>query len=129
MKYGYNVGGNMAILFAINNHPVSSDPLVEGIYDVLYKSFVKVVEEVFANKYTSDGFESLDKDVQITIDDIIEQCVQNHTYYDLISEHYTNDIINSSRTDTEILEGAISIALTLVTSNQYISQIPNISVE
>lgn len=129
VKYGYNVGGNMAILFAINNHPVSSDPLVEGIYDVLYKSFVKVVEEVFANKYTSDGFESLDKDVQITIDDIIEQCVKNHTYYDLISEHYTNDIINSSRTDTEILEGAISIALTLVTSNQYISQIPNISVE
>lgn len=130
-NYGYNVGGNMAILFAIHemaDNTASINKDQEAILNVLHRTFVDVVEEVFANEYTAEGFDSLDEDTRNKIDDIIRKCIEDRTYYDLITGEYTNDIVNSSRTDTEILRGALSISLTLLTANQYLMQIPVIEV-
>lgn len=122
---GYNVGGNMAILFAIDDlQKKDCTPDQSEILNVLKATFMAVVSEVFANKYTAEGFATLDDATKESICSIIAKCITDRTYYDLIAEEYTSDIVNSSRTDTEIIRGALSISLTLLTANQYIMQIP-----
>lgn len=126
---GYNVGGNMAILFAIADL-MKNDPNDAGhesrieILRVLSNTFIAVLSEVFANKYTSEGYDSLSDEIKDEIHLIICNCIAKRTYYDMITDEYTDVIINSSRTDTEILRGALSISMTLLTANQYIMQIP-----
>ena len=41
--------------------------------------------------------------------------------YDLVTEVYSNDIINSCRTDIEILRSAIAIIGVIISSNQYLA--------
>jgi hypothetical protein len=41
--------------------------------------------------------------------------------FDLNTEEYSDKIINSVRTDIEILRGAISIVGTIMSANQYIA--------
>lgn len=132
VSFGYNIGGNMAIIFAIDDRLNGSEVLSAqevGILNVLRRTFIGVIEEVFANAYTSSGFDSLDDTVKKEIDGIIDTCCKDRTYYDLIEQKFTNDIVNSSHTDTEILRGALSVCLSLLTSNQYFMQIPIVKIE
>jgi hypothetical protein len=45
----------------------------------------------------------------------LDQC------YDLNTEEYSSDIINSARTDIEVLMSAITIIGTIMSANQYIA--------
>lgn len=125
-RFGYNIGGNMAILLAVEDliKENSDNDLEVSILKVIRDTFIGVVSEIFANKYTSDGFDSLDDATKNEITGIIDNCIAKRKYYDLISEEYTDDIVNSSRTDTEILRGALSLSLTLLTANQYVMSTP-----
>lgn len=129
-QYGWNVGGNMAIINAAYDlWKEESDDNMKAIYDVIQITFRDVLSEVFANKYTADGYDSLDGDIQSQIAEKITYCNEHKDediMYDLITGEYTKDVINSPQTDKEILRGAVSICLTLMTANQYISQFPNI---
>ena len=129
-RFGYNIGGNMAIIQATQSAMENTtDPNVQAALNNLQNTFIEVVHEVFANKYTSDGYDSLNEDIKNEIESKIMTCCNNHTYYDLIKDVETTEIINSSRTDVEILNGAMRICLALMTANQYISQFPNIPTE
>jgi hypothetical protein len=52
---------------------------------------------------------------------IIEESIKESKCYDLNTESYSGDIINSCRTDIEVLKGAISIVGTILSANQYLS--------
>lgn len=119
-NYGYNVGGNLAIIYAITDIINDGDCTVEevAIYNMIREAFRKVFAHVLENKFGDDT----DK-ISHIIDDIEEQYEKTGTAagYDLIDEVPSNEIINSCRTDIEILRAALSVIKLLVTSNQYIS--------
>ena len=131
-EYGYVQGGNTAIIKEIDkivNAPEKQSTLDFNVLTLLRNTFLETVGEVFANKYTADGFDSLPDDKKKEIFDIINGCVINDNYYDLITGETTVDIINSARTDIEILRGSISMATTLITSSQYVMQGATMPVE
>lgn len=111
-NYGYNIGGNLIIPIVIremikNNENLSENELL--ILDMIDKAFYNVFGRVMYNKY---GY---------TVTNIIDECIQRETCYDLIREEYSKDVINSCYTDIEILKAATSIVSLLVSSNQYLT--------
>ena len=122
VRYGYNLGCNLAIIKACNELLETEDKYSVA-YNVIADSFKDVFKEVLANKFTSDGYSSLTQTENIDL--IIIECINKNKCYDLLNDKYVDNIINSSQTDIEILKGATKTCLTLMTANQYITQIPN----
>ena len=60
------------------------------------------------------------------VNDIIETCIENNKFYNLKTKKFENDnetsIINSAKTEIEIMKAVFSIIGILVTSNQFISK-------
>lgn len=129
-RYGYNVGGNLVIILAtiklakelrsIDRKPTKEEANLHEAYRIIGTAFTNTLRELIANKFGSQ------EDYMNNVDNIIKQCIDSGMMYDLINDELTDKIINSSRTDIEILKGAINICLTLMTANQYISQIPTV---
>lgn len=129
-RYGYNVGGNLVIILAtiklakelrsIDRKPTKEEANLHEAYRIIGTAFTNTLKELIANKFGSQ------EDYMNNVDNIIKQCIDSGMMYDLINDELTDKIINSSRTDIEILKGAINICLTLMTANQYISQIPTV---
>lgn len=129
-RYGYNVGGNLVIILAtiklakelrsIGRKPTKEEANLHEAYRIIGTAFTNTLKELIANKFGSQ------EDYMNNVDNIIKQCIDSGMMYDLINDELTDKIINSSRTDIEILKGAINICLTLMTANQYISQIPTV---
>ena len=119
-RYGYNIGGNLSIVYTIMDILKDGDVSVAeaSIYGIIRDAFIGVFRHVLVNKYG----EKSDKPDEI-IRDILDRYTDTHESigYNLITEEYSDDIINSCRTDIEILRGALSVISLLVTSNQYIS--------
>lgn len=132
---GYNIGGNLIIPFTINEiykayeeHGAQIPPEKVLIMDILYQSFVEVFETVILNKYTGIGFDGARMEIPANVDDvylksIIDGCIRRDTprCYDLINETFSEEIINSSVTDVEILKASISTIALILSSNQYLS--------
>lgn len=138
--YGYNVGGNVAIITAANElykHCAKSseygrsnefvfedqrwvfDRYSGQIFKCILDAFKNTLACVIGNKYNS----VTDSE---KICAIIDEVIRNNTdgvqvCYDLTTDGLTPDIINSCKTDIEILRGALSIVNLINTSNQYIS--------
>lgn len=120
VKYGYNIGGNLAIVYTIhdilNNTPDLSEDEVH-MYTMISDAFTNVFKRVLNNKYADSK----------TTDDVVGRVLNEYKEsgeqigYDLITDSFSRDIINSCRTDIEILRGAFSVISLLITSNQYIS--------
>ena len=124
-QYGYNIGGNLAIILACDDiYRETEDEELRDALDLIAYAFKNTFAEVYANKFTSSGFDSLDKKQKFN--DILKNCIETRQMYDIITNTFTRKIINSAQTDIEILKGAINICITLMTANQYISQFPNI---
>lgn len=118
-RYGYNVGGNLTILYIVTDI-LRENNVTENekqIYTIIRDGFLKVFEHVLSNKYGSDT------STKNIIDAIITRYNETHEQigYDLITDSFSEDIINSCRTDIEILRGALSVISLIETSNQYIS--------
>lgn len=124
-KHGYNCGGNLVIPHVIDtildNIELTSEEFL--IYTLIMDAFINVYKTVIKNKYTKDN-----ETENEMIDDIIDKCLDidefgNSTLkcYDLITDEYTDKIINSCITDIEILKASVSIVSLLISSNQYIS--------
>lgn len=115
-NYGYNIGGNLIIPIVIRemikeseqskNVSLSENELM--ILNMIDKAFYNVFGRVMYNKY---GY---------TVESIIDNCIEKETCFNLITEEYSKDVINSCYTDIEILKAATSIVSLLVSSNQYI---------
>lgn len=129
-QYGYNVGCNLAIVNAASELWKSTeDRKYKFAYSIIQDTFTAVLQEVYANAWSNAGYGALPPESVIWVEERITESLRLKKPYDLIKEEFSDDIINSPRTDIEILNGAISICLTLMTANQYIGQIPNIPVE
>jgi chaperonin GroEL (HSP60 family) len=124
-KYGYNVGGGLAVVYAIDNimnddtFNISEDE--RNIYGIIRTAFTGLFKAVLANKYVDD--ENIRNNI---FDSVIAHSKDTgeNCGYDLITDSISNDIINSCRTDIEILRGAVSVVSLITTSNQYISVRP-----
>ena len=115
-NYGYNIGGNLIIPIAIRK--IIQEKLVDESYNdillILEKAFRNVFTKVLENKYGSE----YDKE---QLNEIIDSAIEKKLCFDLISEQYSEDVINPCFTDIEILKAATSIVALLLSSNQYVS--------
>ena len=77
---------------------------------------MKNYRTVLSNKFSSE-------DESEKVDKIIEDTMLNDytKVYDLVTDTYSDDVINSCETDVEIIKASISIISLLISSNQYIS--------
>ena len=115
LNYGYNIGNNIAIFRAIEEtkDKIKGDKVMESIADTLKESFARVLNIIHRNKYSDFDLEETKK--------IIDKSVKENVCFDLNTDDYSSDIINSCRTDIEVLKGAISIVGTILSANQYIA--------
>lgn len=119
IKYGYNQGCNLAIIEAIDklkaNKDIEEDSLDSHILEGLRDAFINVYKTVLRN-----GIEDVDM-VEAIVNTSIET---GYKCYDLATHKFDNEghIINSCRTDIEILKGAIAMVAVVLSCNQYISE-------
>ena len=122
-KYGYNIGGNRAILYAIadilceDQEDNKLTELEKEIYDCLGCAFSAVFTQIVENKMRN--ITEANEYISKAIEEMLE--TDEHVTYDIVNDKVSKDIINSCRTDIEILRGALSVISLLLTSNQYIS--------
>ena len=116
--YGYNIGSNLAIFKAIESLDTAKElnidsELATSLEDTLRDSFYNVVLKIYQNR-------DADTDIEV-VKENIKKGLELNKCYDLNTDEFNGDIINSCRTDIEILKGAISIIGSILSSNQYIS--------
>ncbi|ALN97962.1 molecular chaperone GroEL [Bacillus phage vB_BpuM-BpSp] len=138
LKFGYVAGGNLTIprilrdedkFFEIANQLINDKELLrvhtnksdrESFFyqflQILSNSFIYSYEKVLDNRYVDD-IENRDK--------IIDTCIKEDKIYNLKTDKYEDiyetDVINSSKTDIEIMKTTFSIIGLLATSNQFIA--------
>lgn len=116
VKYGYYYGNNLAIFRAIEEWTKDhgkSDRITKTALACLHDAFVSVISTIYSNKDKKFDTKKTDEIIRMALD--TESC------FDLNCEAFKDNIINSVRTDIEILRGAISIVGTITSANQYIS--------
>ena len=122
--YGYNLGNNYAIFKAIDltydhcnklfKEAGSKDmQIYMGILDLLKEAFYRVIHRIHYNKNNEVTLDEVKK--------ITNKGLEIGKCFDLNTEEYSEDIINSSRTDIEVLKAAISIIGTIISANQYLA--------
>ena len=114
-NHGYNIGGSLMIPYIIEKKILCEelfDSYEETMYRIIMNAFKDVFRTILRNKYNDSDF-----------DEIIDNCINNGELkcFDLITETYSTDVINSCETDIEILKATASIISLLTSSNQYIS--------
>lgn len=114
VQYGYYYGNNLVIFKAILDlkNQDALDILEGNIINTIYYSFIEVILNIYTNKYPYN---------RQSITEIISKALTYEQSYDLNTDSYSNNIINSIQTDIEILRGAISIVGTILSANQYIA--------
>ena len=115
VKYGYNIGCNMAIISAVKQYldeHKDVDPVERMILEGIFNAFRNVYRTILTNGYD---------DAKANI--ILDTCIDQNICYDMNNDDYDNamKVINSCRTDIEILRGAIAMVGIVLTCNQYIS--------
>lgn len=127
-NHGYNVGCSLIIPMVIDAMNASEElnftEKEKQILSMIKTSFLEVYGKVIGNKYAQNGM-SHDEFVEKR-DEIINLSLEAGKAYDLVKNELSDDIINPSHTDIEILKAASSIASLLITSNQYLTiKLPN----
>jgi chaperonin GroEL len=117
--YGYVIGCNTIVPHLIKTkidreYIEKYNPDMNTLLDIIYNAYRNVFGIIMDNKYSFIDFD-------INYDEVFDHNVSNGVCWDLTSNTYSNNIINSVRTDIEILKGAMSIISLLISSNQYIS--------
>lgn len=110
-QYGYVLGCNVTLLGIIDNMLMDAG-LTEmeiKVLKTLREGFKSVYMRVLSNA-------SLDYDPNRLIEDSIEQQV----VFDLGAMSYTRDVINSAKTDIEILTATIDLLKLILTGNQMV---------
>jgi chaperonin GroEL (HSP60 family) len=115
IAYGYTPGNNISIFQAIKETQlaIKHDKHLLAVGTTLYNSFMNVIYRIHANKNPNVSKDEVRK--------IVEESVSRNECYDLNTEKYSSDIINSARTDIEVLMSAITIIGTILSANQYLA--------
>ncbi len=110
--HGYNMGGTLIIPSAIKAiTPQNNNEKI--ILDLLESAFKNVYKAVLSNKYVQ-GDEAL-------LETLTAESIKNGATFNLITNQYDKNVINSCLTDIEILKATTSIISLIVTSNQYLT--------
>lgn len=124
-KYGYTIGGNLSITTAISRIKRSAflgfttlSDTETKVLEAIFDAFIDVLADVLINAQITD----------IPVLDIHSNAFEGKGCYNIVTQSYDNKVINPVMTDIEILKGAISIVSLMISSNQYISLSPTISV-
>jgi len=116
---GYNIGGSLIIPYIITNKLDTTKFTDDenNIFNMIRAAFLNVFVTIIHNKYTDK------EEYNEFYDRIIDVCMgmDDPVCYDLITDTYSSNIINSCETDIEILKATASIISLLTSSNQYIS--------
>ena len=128
---GYVRGLNLAMmntlshLFSLAEDGSEEKEIIKLLFDTFYDLSLKVLE----NK-TPDGVyfdvktESRGTD-QMTNRRVLDTAIANEYGFDLVNDYLMKDescyVVNSVKTDIEVLKGMISIVSTMLTSNQFLS--------
>lgn len=116
LESGYVSGGNLTIPKILSNKSYKSDNLKGILMDLVSKAFSECFACVLRNKYKNEN----------KVQEIINICIEDNCIYNLKSKKFENDdvtdIINSAKTEIEIMKAVFSIIGILVTSNQFISK-------
>lgn len=105
---GYVLGGNISLLRAIKETVYSSEEEYQ-IGAAFYKAFRSVFSRVFDNANITDSD---------LVSNIINTCVDTNSTYDITTGDYSKDIINSVKTDIEVLTATVDLLSILLTGNQ-----------
>lgn len=126
-KYGYNIGGSLMIPIAIEElkkENTELDSKTEAIMNIIDRAYRKVFLEVLNNK-DRHFIGGIDEEDVKKNKAIVEECINKRTCYDLLTEEFSNRIVNPANTDIEILRASSSIIASLMSSNQYLSVVIN----
>lgn len=126
-RYGYNIGGSLMVPIAIEEirkETKELDPAKESIYALIDRAYRKVFLEVLNNKDRHFTGEIEEDEIEKN-KAIVEECIKRRTCYDLLTEEYSDRIVNPTNTDIEVLRASSSIIASLMSSNQYLSVVIN----
>ena len=122
IQYGYNVGCNIAIIKAIEEYrdytKINVDNHLETvILDGLTNAFKNVIFTIYKNGMSEEEAKA-----------IVEENIRCGNCWDMNRHKYDEGehVINSARTDIEILRGAIAMVAIVLTCNQYLSTTMNV---
>lgn len=120
-RNGYNAGGNIIIPEVIDELLlVETDPSQILLANLLKGAFINTYETVLYNRFIAS-----DEEDRALVSQIIKDTYDNRKCYDLTTDEFNELIINSSETDVEILRSTVSIVGLILSSNQYLSLVPN----
>lgn len=123
LDYGYNIGGSLIIPIVIDKM-LKYEKITDNqrlLLDIISKSFKETFGLVLGNKYNSERYWDVELDGKVDINNIVETCVVKESCFNLITDDYSNDIINPSLTDIEIIKASLHILSLLLDANQYIT--------
>lgn len=116
--YGYNIGGSLIIPIIVKDIINDTDDIYEKtVLELIGFAMNDVYKEVLKKYY--DKEEDAEK-----IDEIIKTSVAEGRVFDLITKDFSDNIINPCRTDIEVLRTTASLIAVLLSSNQYLTVIP-----
>lgn len=119
LEYGYVPGCNITVIRAANELLLkqNSSDIYSIILEIMRDAFTDVYKEVLIKSKLTDT----------EIEEVIQKSIDTCTVYDLINNEYSKDrVINSVRTETEILKNVTSIVSLILTSNQFVTFNPRI---
>ena len=121
IKYGYNIGCNLAILKAIDKYRSDIADNIGNHQTIIKTIVLNALHEAFKEVYLTVLKNGMSEE---KASKIVDESLKNYVCYDMSNEAYDethNHVINSCRTDIEILRGAIAMVAIVFTCNQYIS--------
>lgn len=132
--HGYVAGMNLATIGAALDiaNDIAEPAIDRRIASLVADVFRHVTYEVMRNKYPdadpesdlvwdANYFHGIDK---VSARNIIQLCIENNLGYDIVTEQFYSGelkVINSVRTDVEIIGAMMSIVTHALTSNQMLS--------
>lgn len=121
-NYGYNIGGNLIIPIVIEDLITEvHDETEKLIYELFSNAFKSVFAKVLTNRYTTEGKEHVEY--------IVERSVRERKVFNLITEEYSEAVINPCLTDMEITKAVTSIIALIMGSNQFLTIHPDTEME
>ncbi len=120
-RHGYNLGGNLIIGIAIenirNSHVLTEQMTM--LLDIIGHAFKQVYVTLLENAYEGTT-------IEIDYDEVYKTAIEKQSCFDLVTQEYNNNVINSSEADIEVLKASLSIVGLILTSNQYLSNSPEV---
>lgn len=93
-----------------------STTLTIDILNIFKKGFINTWKIMLLNRY-KDGTLNFN-DETISVDTLIDRCIDEKTPWNLITEKFDDSIIHPVKVETEVVKGCLHLVLTTTTTNQ-----------